>query len=95
VQLKSGDPYLKKRRSDAAEIFQIQNPRWADYGQQQAYTVMMVIRTWDGEIRWRNVSAHLKREGAGGKTVRRSIFEGERFDALSVQNWRKKVLSGS
>ena len=37
VQLKSGDSYLKKRRSDGAEVFQIKNPRWADYWQQQAF----------------------------------------------------------
>ena len=29
------------------------------------------------------------------KTVRQIIFKGERFDAVSVQNWRKKVLGGS
>jgi len=39
-----------------------------------------------------NVSAYLKRESADGKTLRQIIFEGERFDAVSVQNWRKKVL---
>jgi len=31
--------------------------RWADYWQQQAYAVMLVIRTSDGEIRWMDVSA--------------------------------------
>ena len=51
-----------------------------------------VIRTSDGEIRWMDVSAYLKRESADGKTLRQIIFEGERFDAVSVQNWRKKVL---
>ena len=56
--------------------------------------MMLVIRTVDGEIRWLDVSDHLKRESAGGKTVRQLIFEGERFDAVSVQNWRKKVLAG-
>ena len=52
------------------------------------------IRTSDGEIRWMDVSAYLKRESADGKMVRQIIFEGERFDAVSVQNWRKKVLNG-
>ena len=94
VQLKSGDSYLKKRRSDGAEVFQIKNPRWADYWQQQAYAVMLVIRTSDGEIRWMDVSAYLKRESVGGKTVRQVVFAGERFDAVSVQNWRKNVLGG-
>jgi len=92
VQLKSGDSYLKQRERDGAEVFQIKNPRWADYWQQQAYAVMLVIRTSDGEIRWMDVSAYLKRESAGGKTVRQVVFTGERFDAVSVQHWRKKVL---
>jgi hypothetical protein len=93
VQLKSGDSYLKKRRSDGAEVFQIKNPRWLDYWQQQAYAVMLVIRTSDGEIRWMDVSAYLKRESGGGKTVKQVVFEGERLDVMSVQSWRKKILS--
>ena len=55
---------------------------------------MLVVRTSDGEIRWMDVSGYLKRESAGGKTVRQIVFEGERFDAVCVQNWRKKVLGG-
>lgn len=51
MQIKSGDSYLKKRRSDGAEVSQIKNPRWADYWQQQAYAVTLVIRALDGEIR--------------------------------------------
>jgi hypothetical protein len=70
----------------------IKATRRADYWQQQAYAVMLVIRASDGEIRWMDVSAYLKRESAGGKTVTQIVFEGERFDVMSVQNWRKKVL---
>jgi small GTP-binding protein len=92
VQLKSGDHYLKKRERDGAEVFQIKNPHWADYWQQQAYAVMLVIRTSDGEIRWMDVSAYLKRESATGKAVKQIFFAGERFDAVSLQNWRKKIL---
>jgi len=94
VQLKSGDSYLKRRRSDGAEVFQIKKARWADYWQQQAYTVMLVIRTSDGGIRWMDVSAQLKRESAGSKPVRQVVFEGERFDALSVRRWRDRALAG-
>ena len=92
VQLRSGDSYLKKRERDGAEVFQIKNPRWADYWQQQAYAVMLVIRTSDGEIRWIDVTAYLKRESAGGKSVRQIVFAGERFDVMSVRRWREKVL---
>jgi hypothetical protein len=42
-----------------------------------------------------DVSVYLKRESLGGNTVRQIIFAGERFDAVSMQNWRKKVLGGS
>jgi hypothetical protein len=94
VQLKSGDSYLKKRQGDGAEVIQIKNPRWANYWQQQAYPMMLVIRTVDGEIRWMDVSAYLKRESAGGKAVSQIIFACERFDAVSVHYWRKKVLAG-
>ena len=92
VQLKSGDSYLNKRQRDGAEIFQIKNPRWVNYWQQQAYPVMLVIRTSNGEIRWMNVTAYLKRESANGKAVRQVVFQGERFDVMSVQRWRKQVL---
>ena len=55
--------------------------------------MMLVIRTVDGEIRWMDVSDWLKRESDNGKSpVKQTAFKGERFDAVSVQNWRKKVL---
>lgn len=53
---------------------------------------MLVIRTSNGEIRWMDVSAWLKRNTAGGKQVKQIVFEGERFDALSVRRWRDRVL---
>ncbi len=92
IQLKSGDSYLKKRGRYGAEVFHIKNPRWADYWQQQAYAVMLVIRTSDGTIRWMDVSAYLKRESFNGSKVTQVVFDGERFDALSVRRWRDKML---
>jgi len=56
---------------------------------------MLVIRTSDGEIRWMDVSAYLKRATAGGRTVTQIVFEGERFDVRSVRGWRDKVLGRS
>jgi hypothetical protein len=93
MQLKSGDSYLKKRKRDGAEVFQIKKPRWADYWQKQAYPVMLVIRTSDGQIRWMDVSACLKREIARGKPVRQIVFEGEPLDVMSVRRWRQRALS--
>ena len=63
-----------------------------DVAARQVATASLAVRTPDGEIRWMDVSAYLKRESAGGKTVRQIVFAGERFDAVSVQNWRKKFL---
>jgi len=93
LQLKSGDSYLKKRQRDDKEIFPIKSPRWATYWQQQAYTVMLVVRTSDGEIRWMDISTYLKRETGGGqKDVKQIEFKGERFDVMSVRRWREKAL---
>jgi small GTP-binding protein len=93
LQLKSGDSYLTERHRDKAEVFQIKNPRWADYWRQQAYTVMLVIRTSDGHIRWMDVTAYLKREsGAGKKPLKQIVFDGERFDMMSVRRWRERIL---
>ncbi|HWA82990.1 MAG TPA: DUF4365 domain-containing protein, partial [Fimbriimonadaceae bacterium] len=89
VQLKSGDSYLTKRQRDEAEVFQIKNPRWAEYWRQQAYPVMLVIRNSRGEIRWMEVSEYLKRQGDGAKQI---VFEGERFDVMSVRRWRDRIL---
>lgn len=93
VQLKSSDSKLKKQHRNGAEVFQIKDPRWVDYWQQQAYTVMLVIRTSDGVIRWMNVSAYLKRARSGDKSVTQIVFEGERFDVMSVRRWRDKMLA--
>jgi hypothetical protein len=85
--MRSATPYV------VSYSLEIKNPRWADYWQQQAYAVMLVIRTSDGEIRWMDVSAVLRRETAGKKSVKQIVFEGERFDVMSVRRWREKVLA--
>ena len=59
----------------------------------QAFPVMLVIRTSDGGIRWMEVRDWLKRASDNGKkTVRQIVFEGERFDVMSVRRWRERVL---
>jgi len=89
LQLKSGDSYLTKRQRDGAEVFQIKNARWAEYWQQQAYPVLLVIRTSDGEIRWMDVREYLKR---AQQPVKQIAFAGERFDVMSVRRWRDRML---
>lgn len=93
LQLKSGDSYLRKRKRDGAEIFRITKQRHARYWMDQAFPVLLVIRTSDGEIRWMEVRDWLKRETDNGKRqVRQIVFEGERFDVMSVRCWRDRVL---
>jgi hypothetical protein len=95
LQLKSGDSYLHERARDEAEVFTIKNPRHCGYWQQQAYPVMLVIRTSDGVIRWMDVSEYLKRESEGGrKVVRQVVFEGEPFVAEGLMRMRDRVLQG-
>ncbi|MEP7339006.1 MAG: DUF4365 domain-containing protein [Acidobacteriota bacterium] len=89
LQLKSGDSYLTTRKRDGAEVFQIKNARWADYCQQQAYPLLLVVRNSDGEIRWMDVSAYLK---AAQQPVKQIVFAGERFDVMSVRRWRDAAL---
>ena len=87
--LKSGDSYLTTHKRDGVEVFTIKNARWADYWRQQAYPLMLVIRTSDGEIRWMDVSEYLKRVQ---QPVKQIVFAGERFDLMSVRRWRDAAL---
>jgi hypothetical protein len=93
LQLKSGDSYLKKRKRDGAEVFTIKDERWARYWMGQAFHVLLVVRNSEGEVRWMEVRDWLRRESAGGKKrVKQIVFEGERFDVMSVRRWRDKAL---
>ncbi len=57
---------------------------------------MLVIRTSDGEIRWRDVSAFLRGESDNGrKAVKQILFEGERLDVMSVRRRRYTALIAS
>jgi WD40 repeat protein/GTPase SAR1 family protein len=89
LQLKSGDSYLYKRERDDQEIFTIKKARQAIYWQAQAYPVMLVIRTSDGQIRWMNVTEYLKKQT---KPVKQIIFYGEPLTALNLVRMRDKVL---
>ena len=89
LQLKSGDSYLTTRKRDGAEVFQIKHERWATYWQQQAYPVLLVIRTSDGEIRWMDVSEYQRRLP---QPVKQIVFSGERFDVMSVRRWRERMM---
>lgn len=94
LQLKSGDSYLRERKGDSAEIFTIKDERHARYWMAQAFPVLLVIRNVEGEIRWMEVRDWLKRASDNGKkSVKQVVFDGERFDVMSVRRWRDKALS--
>jgi len=93
LQLKSGDSYLRKRQRDEVEVFRIKVERHARYWMAQAFHVLLVIRTSEGEVRWMEVRDWLKRASDNGKKpVKQIIFEGERFDVMSVRRWRENAL---
>ena len=93
VQLKSDDSYLRTRKRDGSEVFKITKARHATYWRKQAFPVLLVIRTSDGEVRWMEIRDYLKRESDDGKkAVKQIVFEGERFDMMSVRRWREKAL---
>lgn len=93
LQLKSGDSWLHRRKRDGAEIFRIKNERHFRYWKAQLFPVLLVIRNSEGEIRWMDVRAYLRREsGKEGKVVRQVVFEGQRFDVMSVRRWRDEAL---
>ncbi|HEV7509931.1 MAG TPA: DUF4365 domain-containing protein [Thermoanaerobaculia bacterium] len=93
LQLKSGDSYLTTRKRDGVEIFKIENARHATYWREQAFPVLLVIRNSKGEVRWMEVRDWLKRASDDGKKpVKQIVFEGERFDVMSVRRWRDRVL---
>ncbi|MEL6814405.1 MAG: DUF4365 domain-containing protein, partial [Cyanobacteria bacterium J06598_3] len=93
LQLKSGDSYLTKRKRDGAEIFKIPKQRHVKYWMAQAYPVMLVVRNSEGEVHWMEIRDHLKRVTENGtKQVSQIVFEGDRFDVMSVRHWRKEML---
>lgn len=95
VQLKSGNSYLRTRRRDSREVFDLKDERHLDYWISQPVDVYLVIRQKDertGEemIRWMNVTRYLK--GRKDKTSRQIVFEGERLDMQAVWKLRDRFF---
>lgn len=96
LQLKSGDSHLRRRERDEKEIFAIKDARHADYWMNQAFPVLLVIRSSAREVRWMEVRDWLKRETEDGKKpVKQIVFDAERFDVMSVRRWRDRALGSS
>jgi hypothetical protein len=92
VQLKSGDSYLRERKRDGVEIFDIKKERWAEYWQSLAYDVWLVIRTSDKKIRWMNATEYLRKNTAADKAVRQIVFSGADFNGEALLQARDKLL---
>jgi len=91
VQLKSGNSYLRTRRRDGREIFDVKNDRHLEYWISQPVDVYLVIRQTDERtgketIRWMNVTRYLKGRKDNDNESRQIIFEGEDMTMKSV--WR-------
>jgi DNA-directed RNA polymerase subunit RPC12/RpoP len=107
LQLKAGNAFLKRRKSDGSEIFTIKKQRWVKYWTRQDGPMMLVIGTFPeepergavserktfSEVRWMEIGELLRSESDNGKKpVKQIVFKGERLDVLSVRGWREKVL---
>lgn len=95
IQLKSGNSYLRKRRRDGREVFDVKNERHLDYWINQPVDVYLVIRqtderTSEGTIRWMNVTRYLK--DRKDKKSRQIVFEGERLDMQAVWKLRDRFF---
>ncbi|WP_333877468.1 DUF4365 domain-containing protein [Methylobacter sp.] len=96
VQLKSGNSYLRSRKRDGKEIFDVTNDRHLQYWQNQPVDVYLVIRQHDemrGEdvIRWMNVSEYLKqRQDAQSKQL---VFSGKKLDFAEVWKVRDRLFA--
>src|SRR6266478_2353745 len=87
VQLKSGNSYLRTRKSDGREVFDVKNERHLEYWISQPVDVYLVIRqqdemTGDETIRWMNVTRTLKNRK--DKHSRQILFAGQKLDMNAV-----------
>ncbi|OYV08263.1 MAG: hypothetical protein CG443_520, partial [Methanosaeta sp. ASP1-1] len=91
VQLKSGNSYLRTRRRDGREVFDVKNDRHLEYWMGQPVDVYLVVRqtyerTGVEAIRWMNVTRYLK--DRKDKKSRQIIFEGEALNMQAVWKLR-------
>ena len=87
IQLKSGNSYLRTRKGDGSEVFDVKDDRHLEYWISQPVDVYLVIRQSDelsGQqvIRWMNVTRYLK--ARQDKKSRQIIFSGEKLDMEAV-----------
>ncbi|QDV42484.1 translocation protein TolB [Stieleria neptunia] len=94
LQLKSGESFLTTRKKDGQAIFKSFNQRQAKYWMEHAEPVMLLIRNSSGEIQWVDIREELRRiTNNGEKQVSQIVFDGKRFDVMSVRRWRDVALN--
>ena len=95
VQLKSGNSYLRTRKSDGQEVFDVKNDRHLEYWMGQPVDVYLVVRqteerTGEEAIRWMNVTRYLKNQQ--DKKSRQIIFQGEALTMQAVWKLRDEFF---
>ena len=95
IQLKSGNSYLRSRKNDGREVFDVKNERHLEYWISQPVDVYLVIRqqdemSGDGTIRWMNVTRYLKNRN--DKQSRQIVFEGHKLDMNAVWKVRDEFF---
>jgi WD40 repeat protein len=94
VQLKSGNSYLRTRKGDGSEIFDVKDDRHLEYWINQPVDVYLVIRQTNKvgkqTIRWMNVTRYLKERP--DKKSRQIPFTGEKLDMEAVWKVRDQFF---
>lgn len=95
IQLKSGNSYLRSRRSDGVEVFDVKDERHLEYWVSQPVDVYLVIRQTDetsgGQvIRWMNVTRYLR--ARKDRKSRQIVFAGENLDMAAVWSVRDRFF---
>ena len=90
LQLKSGDSHLRERKSDGAEIFTDQGRARRPLLDGTAIPGAAGHPQFRGQVRWMEVRQWLRSESDHGKKpVKQIVFDGQRFDVMSVRRWRR------
>jgi RNase P subunit RPR2 len=93
LQLKAGNSHLRPRKRGEQRVFQIKNPRHADYWANQECAMLLVVGDSSDSIEWMEIGEPLRRQrDSGDWPARQIVFQGQRFDVAAVLDLRDQVL---